>query len=136
MADCIFCKIIKGEIPSSKVYEDNHVFAFLDINPINPGHTLIVPKRHSEDFYGMTEEEIKQAFTTAKKVAKGVVAGVSAEGFNIGMNNGAVAGQAVMHAHVHIIPRFPNDGHHHWKGKSYAEGQKEEVCRRIREALK
>ena len=135
MTDCIFCKIINGEIPSTKIYEDKETYAFLDISPTNPGHTLVIPKRHSENFQEMTQNEIMAVFATAQQVAKAVVAGVNAEGYNLGMNNGKVAGQIVMHAHLHIIPRFPNDGLHHWPGKSYAEGQKEEVGKRIAKSI-
>jgi len=131
MTDCIFCKIIKGEVPSSKIYEDKQVYAFLDISPINPGHTLIVPRRHCIDIDEMTTEEVAHVFSVAQRIAKAVVVGVQADAFNIGMNNGKAAGQIVMHAHVHVIPRFANDGHEHWHGKHYAEGQQAEVTKRI-----
>lgn len=131
MTDCIFCKIINGEIPSSPVYEDDHTIAFLDISPVNPGHTLVVPKRHCVNLEDMREEEIYHVFGIAKKLAPAIAAGVQADGFNIGMNNGKVAGQVVMHAHVHIMPRFSNDGLELWRGRSYETGQKEEVAKRI-----
>ncbi len=131
MTDCIFCKIIKGDVPSSKIYDDKAVYAFLDISPINPGHTLIVPKRHCIDIYEMTTEEVAHVFSVAQRIAKAVVVGVQADAFNIGMNNGKAAGQIVMHAHVHVIPRFANDGHEHWHGKQYGEGQQAEVAKRI-----
>ncbi len=135
MNDCIFCKIVKGEIPSAKVHEDETMCAFLDINPINPGHTLIIPKRHMENLHDMHEEEIQHAFGLISKIAKAIVVGVQADGFNIGMNNGKAAGQVVMHAHIHIIPRFANDGFHHWQGKPYEDGQRDEVARRIKNNL-
>src|SRR3989338_5114266 len=105
MADCIFCKIVKGEIPSSKIYEDGDFLALLDINPINPGHTLVIPKKHYVDFLDMPEPLIGTLFSRSQQIAKAVIAGVSAEGFNIGMNNRKVGGQVVFHAHVHIMPR-------------------------------
>ncbi|MBI4149852.1 HIT family protein [Candidatus Woesearchaeota archaeon] len=136
MTDCIFCKIIKGEVPSSKIYEDDNVYAFLDISPVNPGHTLVVPKQHCTDLYEMTNDEINAVFTTAKRIAKAVVRGVQADGVNIGMNNGKAAGQIVFHAHIHVIPRFMNDGYHHWHGKPYEGGQQAEVAKRIVTNLK
>ncbi len=131
MDDCLFCKIIKREIPSQMVYEDDKVFCFLDINPIHPGHTLVVPKNHSTQLLEMDNRDIAAVFTAAKKVAAAVVTGVQADGFNLGMNNERAAGQAVWHAHVHIIPRFSNDGLRHWPGRKYRQGQAEEVKDRI-----
>lgn len=127
MPDCIFCKIIKGEIPSSKVYEDKKVFAFLDINPINKGHVLVVPKNHSLDLSDMADEDIKNLFIAAKKIANAVMKATGAQGCNLGMNNRKAAGQLVMHSHLHIIPRFEGDGLKHWPGKKYAEGEAEKV---------
>ena len=136
MTDCLFCKIIKGEIPSSKVYDDKDTFAFLDISPVNPGHTLIIPKRHCESMQDMSDDEVAKVYSTAKKVAAAVVKGVQADGYNIGMNNGKAAGQLVFHAHVHVIPRFQNDGFHHWHGKQYEQGQQAEVAKRVAANLK
>ncbi|MCX6707176.1 MAG: HIT family protein [Candidatus Woesearchaeota archaeon] len=127
MQDCIFCKIIKGEIPSSKVYEDKHVFAFLDIAPVNKGHVLVVPKNHSLDFSDMADEDIKAVFVAAKKIANAVMKGTGAQGYNLGMNNKKAAGQLVMHSHLHIIPRFDDDGLKHWPAKKYTEGEAEKV---------
>ena len=103
--DCLFCKIISGEIPSAKVYEDEYSFAFLDINPINPGHTLLVPKRHFANLYETSDETLKELTPIIKKLAIAVKKAVSADGINIGMNNDPAAGQLVFHAHFHIIPR-------------------------------
>ena len=127
MPDCIFCKIIKGEIPSHKVYEDKKVFAFLDINPVNIGHVLVVPKNHSLDLSEMTDQDIKDVFLAAKKIADAVMKGTGAAGFNLGMNNKKAAGQLVMHSHLHIIPRFEGDGLKHWPGKKYAESEAERI---------
>jgi len=128
---CIFCKILKGQIPSAKIYEDEKVYAFLDIMPVNPGHTLVIPKRHVKDFSEMSKQDMIDVFTAAQKVAKMVVEGVGAEGFNLGMNNGQAAGQAVFHAHLHIMPRFSNDGRRLWKGVRYKESQMDNVRRQI-----
>lgn len=135
MDDCIFCKIIKGEIPCQKVYEDDKVFCFLDINPVNPGHTLVVPKTHSKQLLQMDDSDVAEVFQCAKKIAAAVVTGVGADGFNIGMNNEAAAGQAVWHAHVHVIPRFGNDGLRHWPGKPYQDNQAKEIQDRILKLL-
>lgn len=130
--DCIFCKIVKGEIPADKVYEDENFLAFLDITPINPGHTLLIPKKHYENLYDLSEETLKQIAPLIKKIALAVKQGVRAEGINIGMNNERPAGQLVPHAHFHIMPRFSNDGHFHWKGKLYANGESQKVAQEIK----
>ena len=117
--DCLFCKIIKGEIPSTKVYEDEHSYAFLNIKPINPGHTLLVPKKHFANLYEMPDEVLANLAPTIKKLAIAVKKAVGADGINIGMNNDSAAGQLVFHAHIHIMPRFKNDGHEHWHGTPY-----------------
>ena len=116
MTDCIFCKILNKEISSTKLYEDENVYAFLDIRPINKGHALVVPKRHSETFLDMASEDIASLFKTTQKVATAVMEAMNADGFNIGMNNFPAAGQEVPHSHVHIIPRFSDDGLKHWPG--------------------
>lgn len=136
MTDCLFCKIIKGEIPSSKVYEDKNVFAFLDIAPVNKGHVLVVPKRHFKDLSEMPEDEIRDLFIAAKKLSRAVVEGAGAQGYNLGMNNGKAAGQLVMHAHLHIIPRFDRDGLMHWPGKSYGDGEMAVMKDRIAKAVR
>jgi len=117
--DCLFCKIIKGEIPSAKVYEDEHSFAFLNIRPINPGHTLLVPKKHFANLYEMPDEILANLAPIIKKLGVAIKKAVSADGINIGMNNDPAAGQLVFHAHIHIMPRFKNDGHEHWHGTPY-----------------
>jgi len=134
--DCLFCKIIKGDIPSSKLYEDKETFVFLDIAPVNVGHALIVPKKHSADLLDMPDKDIENLFKVAKEVADAVMKGTGATGFNLGMNNRKSAGQLVMHSHLHIIPRFDGDGLRHWPGKKYAEGQADEVKKRIEKFLK
>lgn len=132
MENCIFCKIIGGEIPADKIYEDENCLAFLDITPINPGHTLLVPKKHYENLYDVPDELLSQMAPIIKKLAVAVKQGMNAEGINVGMNNEQPAGQLVPHAHFHIIPRFSNDGHHHWKGGSYQEGQSQKVADKIK----
>jgi len=132
--DCIFCKIIKGEIPCAKIYEDKEFLAFLSIGPINKGHTLVVPKKHSENLFDFPEETNLIEFL--KKVAKAVVNGTGADGFNLSLNNGKAAGQLVLHTHFHIIPRFNNDGLKSWPEEGYANKEEmEDYRKKISNAL-
>lgn len=105
--DCIFCKIIKGEIPSHKVYEDENVLAFLDVNPVSKGHTLVVPKKHVEDIHGT--EDMTYMWEAIVKVTDAIDEALEPEGFNIDQNNGEVAGQEVFHMHFHVTPRYTGD---------------------------
>jgi len=107
---CIFCNIIKGEIPSYKVYEDEHVYAFLDINPCAKGHTVLIPKKHGETVLDFEENELAAFFSKIKIVVNILKEKLGKEDFTIGVNHGAVAGQSVGHLHVHIIPREKGDG--------------------------
>ncbi len=107
--ECIFCKIIRGEIKSYKIYEDEHVVAFLDINPINPGHTLVVPKKHVENILDADPETISHVFIAVQKVAKLLMEKLGAKGVNIIHNAGREANQEIMHLHVHVIPRYSKD---------------------------
>ena len=111
MADCIFCKIINGEIPATKVFEDDLVFAFLDIQPINPGHTLVIPKKHAGSLDELDEDLAGHLMKAAKKIASSIrKSGLKCEGVNLHVADGAVAGQEVPHVHLHVIPRFAGDG--------------------------
>jgi histidine triad (HIT) family protein len=102
--ECVFCKIVRGKLPSYGVYEDERHVAFLDINPFSAGHTLVCPRRHGETLWDMDEHEIAEVFKVASKVSMGVVAATKADGFRIMQNNGEAANQAVAHIHVHVIP--------------------------------
>jgi len=103
---CTFCRLAKKEAPASYIYEDKEVAAFLDMKPINEGHTLVIPKNHYENIYEIPEEKVAHLFRIVKKVAYAVKKGVSAEGISIVQNNERAAGQIVFHLHVHIIPRY------------------------------
>ncbi|MBU0646224.1 HIT family protein [Patescibacteria group bacterium] len=116
MNDCIFCKIIAGQMPAHKIYEDDLAFAFLDIRPINPGHTLVIPKAHQENFLKSSEADMCHLIKVAQKIAPGILKAVGAESFNLGFNVGRGAGQVIFHTHLHIMPRFPADGHEIWQG--------------------
>jgi len=117
----LFKKIIAGEIPCEKVYEDENAFAFLDINPVNPGHTLVIPKTWSNGFLDADQDTICKLIPVIQKVALAIKAATGADGINIMQNEGEAAGQKVFHLHFHIIPRFTNDGYEHWHGKPYAD---------------
>lgn len=110
MEECLFCKIVMGEIPSEKIHEDSEVIAFLDINPRNPGHTLVVPKKHYETILEMPENEAAELFKTVKKIAVAVKKGMKADGISIGQSNERAAGQVIPHVHFHVIPRFLSEG--------------------------
>lgn len=104
--DCIFCKIIAGDIPSSKVYEDEQVLAFLDITQVTPGHTLIIPKNHCRNLLDMTAETASQVFSIVPKLAQALMKTTGADGLNLINNSEEAAGQTVFHAHIHLLPRF------------------------------
>ena len=135
MADCIFCKIIADELPSTKIYEDSDVLAFLDIKPVNPGHTLVIPKKHFESIHDTPDELVAKTIIVAKKIAGAIQKNLGATGVNIGMNNGSAAGQIVFHAHIHIMPRYGKDLLKLWTGKEYQEGEKDLVAKKIKTAL-
>lgn len=135
MSDCLFCKIVRGEIPSMRVYEDEYAIAFLDINPVNVGHTLVVPKAHHQDVAAMPEADAARLFAAAHKVANAAPRAVGASAFNIGVNTGAAAGQIVMHAHVHVMPRFEGDGLVHWPKKHLTEEEMRDAMDKIAAAL-
>lgn len=132
---CVFCKIIRGEISANKVYEDEDTLAFLDIKPNNPGHTLVIPKKHSENLYDMDDHHAAALMRTAQKIAVAVKKAMSADGINIAMNNEEAAGQIIFHPHMHVIPRFTEDGWSHSKRLQYKEGEAESVAQKIREAI-
>ena len=107
--ECLFCKIARGEIPSKKIYEDNDSIAFLDINPANRGHCLIIPKKHFENIYDIDDRTLEKLMVTAKNLSKIIKDKLACNGINIVQNNERHAGQIVNHFHIHIIPRYEND---------------------------
>ena len=108
--DCVFCAIAAGEIPSFKIYEDDSVLAFLDINPFSEGHTLVIPKEHYKNLLEVPPAVLAVLLERVQKVSSHIAATLPCEGFNILQNNGAVAGQTVNHIHFHIVPRFEGSG--------------------------
>ena len=133
--DCIFCKIIRKELPAAKVYEDDTTLAFMDIAPVNKGHTLVIPKRHSETLLHMDQRDAMNTFKTVQLVADAVKKSTNADGINIMMSNFKAAGQVVPHAHVHVIPRFKDDGLKHWPQTKYSEGEMEKLQRLIADEM-
>ncbi|MFO1152699.1 MAG: HIT family protein [Rhodospirillales bacterium] len=107
---CIFCRIIRGEIPSFRVWEDDHSLAFMDINPANPGHALVIPKVHAETLFALDEASLAASIVAAQKVARGVRAAFAPGGLNIVQANGPGAAQSVLHLHWHVLPRRKDDG--------------------------
>ncbi len=136
MQDCIFCKIVAGELPSYKVYEDGATLAFLDIHPVAPGHTLIIPKsRNCSNIFDIASEDWAATCEAARKVAIGLEKALDADGVNLMMNNREHAGQVVDHPHIHLIPRFKGDGLKLWPHGVYKEGEAEAVKEKIRAQL-
>lgn len=133
MKDCVFCKIIKGELPCWKVYEDENTLAILSIGPVAKGHTLVVPKKHYDNLFDLPEKEAINMMKIVKRVSELVMKGVNAEGINLGMNN--IVDQEISHAHIHIIPRSKDDGLVEWPGKKYKEGEMDEILSKIKEKL-
>lgn len=134
-ADCLFCKIIRGEMPSYKVYEDEKTLAFLDIFPVNPGHTLVVPKNHSHNIFDITPEDWAAVAESARKISLAIEKALGCDGVNIAMHNREHAGQQVPHPHLHIIPRYEGDGLKLMPQRRYREGEAEPVAEKIRATL-
>jgi histidine triad (HIT) family protein len=134
MNDCVFCKIVRGEIPCYKVYEDSNCLAFLDINPASRGHVLVVPKKHFKSFIYMSEKEYIEFMKSFQHIGKGMAK--YSEDFNVVQNNGKEAGQVVEHLHFHIIPRRAGDGLHLGAWRSQQDHDIEKVQTVIKSLLK
>jgi histidine triad (HIT) family protein len=133
---CIFCRIVKGELPSARVYEDDLLLAFLDVNPISRGHTLVIPKGHYETLLDVPEDLGKAIIPLLSRLGRALMAATGAEGFNCLQNNFAAAGQIVFHSHWHVIPRMEGDGLAQWPHKANLDAAaKEALVGAIRAAL-
>ncbi|MDO8493658.1 MAG: HIT family protein [bacterium] len=132
MEDCLFCKIVEGKIPANKVYETDKVLAFLDITPVNEGHTLVIPKAHYENLFEIPDDLLAEIAVELKHIGLAVQKATNAGGINIAMNNREAAGQVIPHAHFHVIPRYLSDGQKLMHGRKYAPGKIEEVADKIR----
>jgi len=135
--ECIFCKIATGELPSTKVYEDSEILAFMDIGPVVKGHTLVIPRQHIDPITSIPAELLQKLILVVQKVAGAQMAGLKADGLNITQANGKVAGQIVPHAHFHVIPRFDTDGYSFkWRpGKYENSDEMAGYAEKIRNAL-
>jgi len=136
MGECIFCRIVAGEVPSARVYESDRVLAILDINPVATGHTLLLIKDHVPDLLGADAEVLAALGEALPRVARGVVTATDAQGCSVLLNSGRAAGQLIDHLHIHLIPRQSDDGLRlEWHPGSYAEGEMESYRQRIAEAI-
>lgn len=137
MKECTFCQIVRGERPAYTLFEGEEAVAFLDLFPCTMGHTLVIPRRHYASLEEMPSGEVGALFQAAALVAEGVQKGVGAHGFNLGVNNGRAAGQVVFHIHIHIIPRYLNDGGGSMKGivRKPVDESLEVVATKIRQVI-
>lgn len=134
--DCIFCKMVDGQIPVTKIYEDDAVLSFLDIGPISDGHTLVISKQHFERVHECPPQVLAEVSSRLGKIAEAVSKAMDADGYNILCNNGRAAGQLVNHLHFHIIPRHEGDGLiPNWPSYKYEEGKEKKISERIRAEL-
>jgi histidine triad (HIT) family protein len=137
MSNCIFCKIIAGEIPSTKIYEDELVYAFMDISPINKGHILVIPKEHHPASSSIPENIAGRMFHIGSRIGVALRRGLDYDGFNLHLADGTCAGQVVMHAHLHVVPRGAEDGFHwNWRQLKYEDNEAGEIAVKIKKKLK
>lgn len=136
MRDCVFCKIVEGQIPSTKVHEDGLTLAFMDIGEVSPGHVLVAVKPHVENIFGLDDMLAAAVFQTAARVARAVKKAYSPEGVTLYQANGSAAGQTVFHFHLHLVPRYDKDGLHlSWRAKNPPREQLEANAARLRAVL-
>jgi histidine triad (HIT) family protein len=135
-SDCVFCKIVAGQIPSTRIHETENLIAFLDIAPLAKGHALLIPKRHFEQIAEMSPELAGEIGAMLPRMTAAVISAATADGCNILQNNGRLAGQVVPHVHFHIIPRCADDGlGYRWNTTSYAVGEAGEMAEKLRGLL-
>ena len=133
--ETIFSQIIRKEIPSEIIFEDDVVIAFLDIFPVNPGHVLLVPKEAHENMMQTPDEILAHVVSVANKIAPAILQSVGATDFNFTTNTGSAAGQIIMHTHFHLIPRFQDDGHKMWGHRSASPEELRELGKKIKAFL-
>ena len=134
--DCLFCKMVAGVIPVTKVYEDEVVLAFLDIGPISDGHTLVIPKQHFEKLHDCPPQILGRIASRLGKIAAAVAAAMNFDGYNVLCNNGRAAGQLIEHLHFHIIGRsIGDDLFDRWPSYEYQDGKIEAIAEKIRKNL-
>lgn len=134
---CIFCKIVAGELPSTKIYEDDNTIAIMDIGPVAKGHVLVIPKEHCDPITETPDEVLKNTIVTVRKVARAQVKGLGTDGLNIAQANGKCAGQIIPHVHFHLIPRFNGEPQpKNWNpGKYDNQEEMESYAEKIRSAM-
>ncbi len=130
---CIFCQIVKGEIPSYKVYEDDKVLAFLDIKPVNPGHVLVITKEHYPNIEETPIAELSAVISAVKTIGRLLKDRLAVAGYNVTENNDPVAGQEIPHLHFHVIPRQAGDGNKPWLQAEYGPGEAEAVLKKLQD---
>ncbi len=136
MADCLFCKIASGEFESATIFENHEFRVILDKFPSGKGHALVMPKEHYEDIYDLDADIAGKLFALTSEVARAIKAVTGCEGMNILQNNGSVAGQTVMHFHIHLIPRFEGDGlKFNWPTQSFSDEAFEEMAALIKKQI-
>lgn len=130
--ECLFCKIASKETPAHIVYENERAMAFLDIAPVNPGHTLVIPKKHYANMEEIGAEDLCEVIKAVKIAGRSLKDNLGVEGYNIQLNNDAVSGQIIPHIHFHIIPRQASDGLGFWPQGQYQNGEAEEILSKIK----
>jgi histidine triad (HIT) family protein len=136
MQECVFCKIVKGELPSAKLREGKNALAILDINPLSWGHSLIISKKHYENLLETPSEVLEEMILLSKEIGRAVITAGGFSAFNLLQSSGSAAGQVIMHIHFHIIPRKPDDGIGIlWKTFKYKEGELQEIAEKIKGRL-
>ena len=136
MTDCVFCKIVAGQIPSTRVFEDEHTVAFMDIGQVNPGHVLVTVKKHADNLYALDDAQAAAVARSCTRVARAIRDAFSPEGLSVYQANGKAAGQTVFHYHVHLLPRHAGDGMElTWPVKNPPRELLEDYAEKIRKQL-
>jgi histidine triad (HIT) family protein len=136
MSDCVFCKIVAGQIPSTKVFEDEHTLAFMDLGQVNPGHVLVAVKKHAENLYALEDAQAAAVARASARVARAIREAFKPEGLSVYQANGKAAGQTVFHYHVHLLPRHAGDGMElTWPVKNPPREKLEDYAAKIRAGL-
>jgi histidine triad (HIT) family protein len=137
MSDCVFCRIVAGQIPSTKVFEDEHTLAFMDLGQVNPGHVLVAVKKHAENLYALDDAQAAAVARAGAKIARAIRDAFKPEGLSVYQANGKAAGQTVFHYHVHLLPRHAGDGMElTWPVKNPPREKLEDYAGKIRAGLR
>jgi len=134
--NCIFCKIVAGDIPALKVYEDNYILAFLDIAPVNPGHVLVISKFHAGNLDDVDDLMLAYMMRAVQRVGASMSKGLGVKGYNVIVNNGKVAGQLIDHTHIHVIPRYEKDGLTPWPQTKYKDDEARKITTKLKSGIK